>query len=228
MKINKENIEEVIFDFHEGNLEDVEKAELMDFLHKYPEYEKEFVLWAKTYHADKQLLDYGNDERFVKKSYSFPVKWAAFVGGCLLAGVTYWWTLDKGQEKEIAPVVEQTAPSLEKTQTPTLAPLGTISKIKKSTATVRRPNPEEAILKEEAEIVHVEKADTLLVSSTEVPVALHPDSLVARKEPIANPLVIPEKKAPREDSIPSLKKTKKHRKLDLTPSNHILPFNTDL
>lgn len=38
-----------MFDFHEGNLSAVEKSELLNFIHLYPEYEKDFALWAQSY-----------------------------------------------------------------------------------------------------------------------------------------------------------------------------------
>jgi hypothetical protein len=49
VKIEKENIESFIFDYHEGNLSDSEKTEVLNYIHNHPEYEVAFTLWAQSY-----------------------------------------------------------------------------------------------------------------------------------------------------------------------------------
>lgn len=41
-RFDKEHIEELIFDYHEGNLSESEKAELLNLIHQHPELEKRF------------------------------------------------------------------------------------------------------------------------------------------------------------------------------------------
>lgn len=55
MKITHENIEEVLFMYHEGDLSNEQKAELMEYLYQNPEYYKEFSLWAQVRLSDQKL-----------------------------------------------------------------------------------------------------------------------------------------------------------------------------
>lgn len=69
MKIGKENIEPLIFDYHEGNLSDSEKADVLNYIHNHPEYEIEFTLWAQSYiHSDKATKDYGLTNKLIRTS----------------------------------------------------------------------------------------------------------------------------------------------------------------
>ena len=49
MNINIENIEQWMFDFHEGMLSEPDKAKLLNFLHNHPEFNADFGLWAQTH-----------------------------------------------------------------------------------------------------------------------------------------------------------------------------------
>ena len=57
MNIQPDDIEALIFDFHEGNLSALEKSELLNFIHLYPEYEKDFALWAQSYVPTNNSVD---------------------------------------------------------------------------------------------------------------------------------------------------------------------------
>ena len=68
MKINKENIEQQMFDFFEGNLSEAEKEQVLNFVHQNPEYEQDFVHWAQGYsHVGSEASDYGIREQLIKK-----------------------------------------------------------------------------------------------------------------------------------------------------------------
>ncbi len=93
MKIHKENIEEFMFDYFEGNLSDADKQQVLDFVHEYPEYEKDFVLWAKSYahigepapnyNLTNGLIQHGNKVQLQKYYWSAPV--------LILAALSFWW-----------------------------------------------------------------------------------------------------------------------------------------
>lgn len=227
MKINKENIEEVIFDFHEGNLSDVEKGDLMAYLHQHPEYEKEFVLWAKTYHTDKLLIDYQNDDRFFKKQYPSLYKWGAVaVAGSLIVAWIYLWPLESQKEA----IMEDTKES------PVLADsISILPSIIESKELKAAPS---AAKKEKVEISQVDATPFVAVKdsigSSPVPEesSVMPDTAIVpiTKEqlPKREEEAVTKKKEQVEQQGTALKKPKKKRKLNLTPSDDILPFNTDL
>ena len=69
MNSKMENIEQLIFDYHEGNLSDSEKAELLNLIHHNPELEKDFAQWAQTYaHIPNDVPDYGLTNVLLQKA----------------------------------------------------------------------------------------------------------------------------------------------------------------
>lgn len=219
MRIGKENIEEVIFDFHEGNLSDEGKADLMDFLHKHPEYEKEFMLWAKTYHTDKPLLDYGNDDRFLKKKYPSPLKWGTvvMVAG-IVAAVVLW---PKEKQVEQTPVLEKA----EEVSVPIVAEKEEqmVMPAKVSQKRIASPVEEAVVPTVEAQADSVAEA-----SAPEAPVLAKPDTVAKQEIPVLKePQEVKKKPSVKSDSTIVHKKPKRKRKLNLTPTDNILPFNSD-
>lgn len=223
MRIGKENIEEVIFDFHEGNLSEEGKADLMDFLHKHPEYEKEFMLWAKTYHTDKPLLDYGNDDRFLKKKYSPPMKWGAWiVAAGVVATLIFWPKQKEGSlpqpieaKQEVLPVApQQQEKQVEKDD----------AQHQKRAEAVKKPSATQ-----EAPIIPLEKDSLEALPSTPAPQAIaQPDTVALPQETVQlKEPSVEKKKQVKSDSSIIHKKPKRRRKLNLTPSDNILPFNSD-
>jgi len=220
MRIGKENIEEVIFDFHEGNLSDEGKADLMDYLHKHPEYEKEFMLWAKTYHTDKPLLDYGNDDRFLKKKYSSPLKWgvvATTMG--IVAAVLFW---PKEKQTDPLPVM----PQVEQERSPVVS-----SETKEVELVPAKVAEKKIVLPRKEKItVVLEKEDSVATSpvAPTAPVLALPDTVTKRETPVAKEPLEAVKKLPlKSDSGMVHKKPRRKRKLNLTPTDNILPFNSD-
>src|SRR6478609_4546863 len=46
--IHEHNIEERIFEYHEGLLDPAQKEELMAYLHEHPEWQRDFAIWAQS------------------------------------------------------------------------------------------------------------------------------------------------------------------------------------
>lgn len=232
MKIEAQNIEEVIFDFHEGNLSDTEKAALMDFLHKHPEYEKEFALWAKSYHyASEPLPEYGHEERFIKPHVPVYAKWIGFATGvCVILATWYWWPTKAVIPHQIRK--EREIKRTEKTESNSLAP--SISPQSRET----NKNKEGAVkqLSRDRDYVDVGikerevKPATLDSASVSGPVSKTQQIIDSNS---VSPTNIPTeplaKDEPKDKPLPptSTKKAKRKRKMDLTPTDDILPFNSD-
>lgn len=93
MKIHKENIEEFMFDYFEGNLSDADKQQVLDFVHEYPEYEKDFVLWAKSYgHIGEPAPNYKLTDGLIQQGNKVSMHkyyWSAPV--LILAALSFWW-----------------------------------------------------------------------------------------------------------------------------------------
>jgi hypothetical protein len=90
VKINKENIESFIFDYHEGNLSDSDKAEVLNFIHLHPEYENDFAQWAQSYfHAEDPIKNYGIADTLLQKKLInwYSSKWILSSGGVALLAI---------------------------------------------------------------------------------------------------------------------------------------------
>lgn len=120
MRFIKENIEELIFDYHEGNLSDAEKTEVLNLIHQYPEYESDFILLAQTYaHVDEQLPDYGITSALLQN----PVPWynsiwlkSSIISACVFVGLLLYFYPDKQPEKKSFPVEKPVPPLVQKGQ----------------------------------------------------------------------------------------------------------------
>lgn len=67
MNINRENIEEHLFEYFEGDMSMQDSDTLMDFIHQNPSYEKDFVQWKKAYHhVDEELESFGMNNQLKK------------------------------------------------------------------------------------------------------------------------------------------------------------------
>lgn len=106
MKITRENIEELMFDYFEGHLSDHEKSAFLNYLHLHPELEKDFTQWAQTYaHVEERVPDYGLAAKLVR---SAPLAWYAkgyWLGGSALClvGLGLWLYLGRiGKEEKVS------------------------------------------------------------------------------------------------------------------------------
>ena len=115
-----ENIEQLIFDYHEGNLSDAEKAELLNIIHQNPEYEKDFALWAQTYaHVPNNVPDYGLTGLLLQKAV--PVWYSQYwlplgIGAVsIIIGIIgfFSWFHEKDNNFYNAPKQEHRSPILE-------------------------------------------------------------------------------------------------------------------
>ena len=113
MNISKEHIEELIFDYHEGNLSDSEKSELLNLIHQYPEFESDFALWAQTYaHVESSVPDYGLAASLLQKSAVawYNQAWAKVGISALVvtSGILGYWAFSKKLETKTSFVPSET------------------------------------------------------------------------------------------------------------------------
>lgn len=88
--INKQNIEEYIFDYYEGNLNENQKAEVMSFIHQHQEYESLFAQWAMTYTLkDEEPEKYGMENSWMKKEAN-SFQWKKWSTVLAVAIITFW------------------------------------------------------------------------------------------------------------------------------------------
>lgn len=112
MNIDKENIDEILFDYFEGQLTPTQSDTLMAYIHQHPEYEKDFMQWKKAYHhKDHEIEDYGIAQA-IKVPEPILLKFKPyFMGGLYMLGLglgmlTSWSAGGLRSEKNI--VAEQT------------------------------------------------------------------------------------------------------------------------
>ena len=85
--IGRENIEEKIFQYFEGELSANESLELESFIKNNPEYQVDFDAWENSVVQDENIKYKFVDELLVKERFSPKVlfKWAS--GGALFFGL---------------------------------------------------------------------------------------------------------------------------------------------
>lgn len=113
MNISKEHIEELIFDYHEGNLSDSEKSELLNLIHQNPEFESDFALWAQTYaHVESSVPDYGLAASLLQKPAVawYSQAWAKVGVSALVVtgGILGYWVFSRKSETKTSFVQSET------------------------------------------------------------------------------------------------------------------------
>lgn len=113
MNISKEHIEALIFDYHEGNLSDSEKSELLNLIHQNPEFESDFALWAQTYaHVESSVPDYGLAASLLQKPAVawYGQAWAKVGVSALVVtgGILGYWVFSRKSETKTSFVQSDT------------------------------------------------------------------------------------------------------------------------
>lgn len=231
---DKEHIEELIFDYHEGNLSDSEKAEVMNLIHQHPEFEKDFALWAQTYaHVESKLPDYGLTASLIQKPVIawYVQTWfkTMIASVMIITGVAVYWS-----NKEVREVKKENF--VEKNEI--LIPKNEISNksihISKASSTKIENNKQDNISS-----VNIEQP---IVNQVEVVIQESPVTVVGKEVP-KHEIVAPVEKTiqPKLDSAvvntkneiqnesndESLKRKSKGKKFNFKPSSKFIPVNAD-
>ena len=106
MNIDKHNIEELIFDYHEGNLTTAQKNKLLDYIHQHPDYEALFAQWALTYgHVMPKSKDYGLTDRLLKPQRAVWYKSFWFYGSVAtgIMALLWWYGTPTSREHQASP-----------------------------------------------------------------------------------------------------------------------------
>ncbi len=115
VKITKENIEYFIFEYHEGNLSDTDKAEVLNFIHQHPEYENDFAHWAQSYfHTEGSVQNYGLTNQLLQKDAVswYGNKWFAISGSVVVLVIglySYLLTFNPKTTSVTAPSLHSTS-----------------------------------------------------------------------------------------------------------------------
>jgi hypothetical protein len=234
MNISKEHIEELIFDYHEGNLSDSEKSELLNLIHQNPEFESDFALWAQTYaHVESSVPDYGLVASLLQKPAVawYSQAWAKVGVSALVVtgGILGYWALSKKSEPETHFVPSETVKVLS-TEAKENSLISTKpnttnkqnSKLKIENKKIHTISViQESVLEKPVSEINVEAPQaeqTLEVSETSKVLEVEitkPDTLAKTV------LVEPQKK---QEEKPA-KKTKRKLPLNLKPSPDFMPVN---
>lgn len=100
--INRDNIEECLFDFFEGNLNPEEKLQVTDFLNNHPEYQADYDAWKKSYVVEPPMTYMNADKLVMKGGFGKKGLW---VFGTVTVGIiaTILWMFGKpGVDKDLA------------------------------------------------------------------------------------------------------------------------------
>ena len=239
MNISKEHIEELIFEYHEGNLSDGEKSELMNIIHQYPEFEADFALWAQTYaHVEDSVPDYGLAANLIQKA---PLAWYAHtwvkvgLASVLVAsGIAGYWLLNSNKEKTTTLATKPTIQQVELKEEPKeLVPQTTIPNIKvnnisqvKETDFVPKTSSileekssltQEKLVEKVTETIQNEEIKQELIPEKVIPVEVISKPDTVQKATISEPKKIAEEKPQ--------KKAKRKLPLNLKPAADFMPVN---
>jgi hypothetical protein len=104
VKIGKENIESFIFDYHEGNLSDSEKTEVLNYIHIHPEYEVEFTQWAQSYLPYETSTDYGLTAQLIQPGSGVWYKntWTKIAAPIVIATLLFLYLLMEENKNTIS------------------------------------------------------------------------------------------------------------------------------
>lgn len=96
MIIHEENIEELMFEYFEGNLSAKEKEEVLSYIHQNPIHEKDFVQWAQSYaHIGEAPDNYELTKGLIRSKHGVftgkRVFWAIVPLGILALLLWYGW-----------------------------------------------------------------------------------------------------------------------------------------
>lgn len=239
MKVNAGNIEEWIFDFHEGMLSEEEQSELMNFLHNHPEYNESFVRGVQAQALKHEAVPIPADLLHgVLQPAPIPF-WAnkfllGTISGVVLSGLVAWfvWTRhdrggNQGREEDSVPSVsvplmpenirEGKETRLERIVSPTLESHSVSSSMAKE-------SKEEAVEEEITQVLTVDSSAR--GHKLEVPMPSIPHESTASdsvsitlpdKVPVESEAITTQEKAPKEKSEQPAVVFKKKR--------NALPFN---
>lgn len=231
---DKEHIEELIFDYHEGNLSDSEKAEVMNLIHQHPEFEKDFALWAQTYaHVESKLPDYGLTASLIQKPV---IAWYAqtwfktiIATVMIITGAAVYWTNKEARHVKKENFVEKNEVVISKNEIANKSihiPQASSAKIENNKqVNTSSVNVEQPIVKED-EVVIQESPVTVV----EKEVIKH--EIVAPVEKTIQPkldsaVVNIKNENQNESNVESVKRKSKGKKFNFKPSSKFIPVNAD-
>ena len=114
--IDHSNIEEMMFDYHEGNLSESQQKDLLAYIDAHPEYKQDLLLWGNTF-VTEPLAAHVEFEQYLSqdKSYAGAFKLGGIFAACILiAGLVYVYL--PGKETPNCPEQNQVNTSVENSQ----------------------------------------------------------------------------------------------------------------
>jgi len=244
MNISKEHIEELIFDYHEGNLSDSEKSELLNLIHQNPEFESDFALWAQTYaHVESSVPDYGLAASLLQKPavawYNHTWTKVGISALIVTTGIFGYWAFSKKVEPETH-IISSEKVKVESIQVKKTVSISTKPKIIIQSNSKQKiednETPSDAVIQEavlekpESEVIAETSNPEQLIKGFEPLMSLQKEEQTSKvlEVEITKPdtlaktvLVEPQKK---QEEKPT-KKPKRKLPLNLKPSPDFMPVN---
>lgn len=95
MNINRENIDQHLFDYFEEQLSPKDADVLMNFIHQNPEFERDFVQWKKAYHHKDHIKEDYDIASKIKSSIRVNKGFKPlYLGGILVVGFALGWIVN--------------------------------------------------------------------------------------------------------------------------------------
>ncbi len=132
MKIEKENIESFIFDYHEGNLSDSEKTDVLNYIHTHPEYEVAFTQLAQSYLPHEPAVkNYGLTNNLLQTPSTswYNKSWIKITAPIALVGFILFFYLiaqESTSNSTPPPTTKSKQPSIDETKAHTTTALNSI------------------------------------------------------------------------------------------------------
>jgi len=221
--IQADDIEALIFDFHEGNLSASEKSELLNFIHLHPEYEKDFALWAQSYVPTNTMVeDYGLTKNLLHETnkpwYNRPLTYihvplllAFFLG----LTVFVYYTIQKPSEPIYKKPVE-TIISVPLVSEPVAVEF---NKIKIQTQVIKNSLSSTSIPDTEIPMNYLTVKETVESKNTIT------DSIIVKDTININNDIIKNSEVRSSETIKSNQNSKRKSKFSIAPSSSFIPTN---
>ena len=224
MNIQPDDIEALIFDFHEGNLSASEKSELLNFIHLHPEYEKDFALWAQSYVPTNTMVeDYGLTKNLLHETnkpwYNRPLTYVhvpLLLAFFLSLTVFVYYTIQKPSEH----IYKKPLETINSVPLVSSVPLAVVSKkikiqapvLKKSLTSISIPDTEIPM-------------NYLTVKETVESKNTITDSIIVKDTININNDIIKNSEVRSSETIKSKQNSKRKSKFSIAPSSSFIPIN---
>lgn len=238
--LTEQNIEQYLFDYHEGTLDASQKVELMEFLHQHPEWQRDFAIWAQVHLQDEPVVAPALQKKLVKSiAPQFPIWYSGLMAGATVAvgtALLVWY---------LGGTTQSTTPASQMETTPTVLPSPNVAPYKEMEQMAKKEEEQLSVKTEQNEHLLPKKEKREEAPALQKPSVLPtdlPKEAIVLKDTVQIPVTkeqktevissVPETieedpEDPAPEAAPKKKKKRLKQKISLKPTSDIIPSNSN-